>query len=152
MQETRETNGIGALYLGMLFLIAIVFLVVWCEYKSNHIATWIVLCVGGSVFWFVGFVFARCGASAAPKVKSELNGRLEDLCFTKFYLNGHFFQPYEQETLNGLKQFRLLATPDMSPEREAALIRYLINEGLTNKMWPQISQRIEEEADWAFFA
>jgi hypothetical protein len=40
----------------------------------------------------------------------------------------------------------------MEPEREAALIRYLINEGLSEQIWPQISRRIEEEATWAFFA
>jgi hypothetical protein len=40
----------------------------------------------------------------------------------------------------------------MSPDREAAVIRYLINEGLSETMWPQISRRIEEEANWAFFA
>jgi hypothetical protein len=39
----------------------------------------------------------------------------------------------------------------MDPEREAAVIRYLINEGLSESMWPQISNRIEEEAIWAFF-
>ncbi len=40
----------------------------------------------------------------------------------------------------------------MSPEREAAFIRYLIAEGLSETLWPQISRRIEEEANWAFFA
>jgi hypothetical protein len=28
----------------------------------------------------------------------------------------------------------------------------VINEGLTEKMWPRISQKIEEEAYWAFFS
>jgi hypothetical protein len=39
----------------------------------------------------------------------------------------------------------------MEPEREAACIRYLVNEGLIEELWPQMSQKIKEEADWAFF-
>jgi hypothetical protein len=47
----------------------------------------------------------------------------------QFYLNGCFFQPYEQETSGERKQFRLLSEPPLKPEKEAAIIRYLINEG-----------------------
>jgi hypothetical protein len=145
MQKTRESNGSGALYLGTLLLIVNDSVVVWSEYETYHLGTWIVLCAGGFVFWFIGFASTR-------HVKSELAGRSGELCLKEFYLNGYFFQPVEQETSNGRKQFRLLSTPQVSPEREAAFIRHLINEGLSEKMWPQISRRIEEEANWAFFA
>jgi hypothetical protein len=152
MPKTRETKGIAAACLGMLLLIVIVSLVVWCEYKTNHVIAWMVLCVGGVVFWFIGLAAAGSGAPDRSIRKSALTRSSSELCFMQFYLNGYFLQPYEQQTLTGAKQFRLSATPQMSPEREAAFIRYLINEGLTEEMWPRISQKIEEEANWAFFS
>ena len=152
MQKTRESNGIWALYLGALLLIVIVSVVVWSEYKTYHLGNWTVLCAGGFVFWFIGFASTRHDPSAGSQVKTELAGSSKELCLKEFYLNGNIFQPYEQETLSGRKQFRLSSTPQMSPDREAAVIRYLINEGLSEGMWPQMSRRIEEEANWAFFA
>jgi hypothetical protein len=151
MQKTRDRNGMWTLYLGTLLLIAIVSVVVWSEYKTYHLGTWVVLCAGGFVFWFIAFASTRHDASAGPQAKSELAGSSRELCLKQFYLNGYFFQPVEQETSNGRKQFRLSSTPPLGPDREAAVIRYLINEGLSERMWPQISRRIEEEANWAFF-
>ena len=152
MQKTRDIRGTWALYLGTKLLIVIVAATLWSEYKSYHLAAWIILCAGGFLFWFIGFVWSGHGASGHPRVKSELPGGFRELCLAEFYLNGCFFRPYEQETLGGRKQFRLSSTTQMSPDREAAVIRYLINEGLSEKMWPQINKRIEEEANWAFFA
>jgi len=152
MEKTRDRGGIWALYLGTMFLIVIVAATLWSEYKAYHLGAWTILCTGGFVFWFIGFAWSGHGRSADPQVKSELAGGSRELCLTEFYLNGCLFRPYEQETLSGRKQFRLSSTPQMSPDREAAVIRYLINEGLSEKMWPQISRRIEEEANWAFFA
>jgi type IV secretory pathway TrbD component len=149
MRKTRESNGSGALYLGTL--IAIVSVVLWSEYKSYYLGTWISLSAGGFVLWFIGFASTKHLASAGPQVKSELAGSSRELCLKNFYLNGYFFQPVEQETSNGQKQFRLSSTPPLSPDHEAAVIRYLINEGLSDEMWPQISRRIEDEANWAFF-
>ncbi len=149
MQKTQESNRSGALYLGTL--IVIVSVVLWSEYKSYYFGTWIALCAGGSMLWFIGFASTKHLASAGPLMKSELAGNSRDLCLEKFYLNGYFFQPVEQETSNGRKQFRLSSTPPLNPDHEAAVIRYLINEGLSEKMWPPISRRIEEEANWAFF-
>ena len=68
----------------------------------------------------------------------------------EFRLNGYFFEAYEREEENGVKRFRLLASPVMDSAREAACIRYLVNEGLIEELWPKMSQRIKEEADWAF--
>ena len=148
MQETRESNRIWAMYVWTLLLIVIVAAVVWSEYRAYHFGTWIALCTGGFLFWFIGSVLAERGTQP----KHEFAEGTKDLCLRAFYLNGYFFQPYEQGTSSGRKRFRLLSTPPISPEREAAIIRYLINEGLSEKMWSQISRRIEEEADWAFFA
>lgn len=151
MRKVRQTNGIGVLYFEAFLLVAIVSLVVWSEYSSNHTMAWIILSAAGFLFWLIEFVFIGRGAPADPCAQSRI-GSSSESCFAKFYLNGYFFQPYEQQTLGGGKQFRLLATPQMSPEREAAIIRYLITEGLTEKMWPRMNRRIEEEANWAFFA
>jgi len=68
----------------------------------------------------------------------------------EFRLNGYFFEAYEREEENGTKRFRLLASPMMDSAREAACIRYLVNEGLIEELWPKMSQKIKEEADWAF--
>jgi len=152
MQKTRDIRGTWALYLGTMLLIVIVAATLWSEYKACHLGAWIILCAGGFLFWFIGFAWSGHGASAYPRVKSELPGSSRELCLKDFYLNGSLFQPYEQESSSGRKQFHLSSTPAMSPEHEAAFIRYLIAEGLSETLWPQISRRIEEEADWAFFA
>jgi hypothetical protein len=149
MRKKRESNGSGALYLGTL--IAIVSVVLWSEYKSYYLGTWISLSAGAFVLCFIGISSTKYLASAGPQVKSDLAGSSRELCLEKFYLNGYLFQPVEQETSNGRKQFRLSSTPPLNPDHEAAVIRYLINEGLSEKMWPPISRRIEEEANWAFF-
>jgi hypothetical protein len=39
----------------------------------------------------------------------------------------------------------------LTPEREAAFIRYIVNEGLIENIWRETSKKIEEEAKWAFF-
>jgi hypothetical protein len=67
-------------------------------------------------------------------------------------LNSHLFEAYERQVGNGSKEFRLVSTPMVSAEREAACIRYLVNEGLIEELWPQMSERIAQEANWAFFA
>jgi len=152
MQKTRESNGIWALYLGTLLLVVIIAAVVWSEYKMYRLGSWIVLGTGGFVFWFIGFASTRHYGPTSSLVDSKSGGSSSEFGLREFYLNGYFFQPVEQETSNGRKQFRLLSTPPVSSEREAAFIRYLINEGLSEEMWPQMSKRIEEEANWAFFA
>ena len=68
----------------------------------------------------------------------------------EFRLNGYFFEAYERDGGNGSKQFRLLSSPNMDPDQEAACIRYLVNEGLIEELWPRMSGKIKEEASWAF--
>ena len=70
-----------------------------------------------------------------------------------FRLNGYHIQAYErQRTEDNRKEFRLLSTPKMDAELEAACIRYLVNEALIEELWPRMSKKIAEEAKWAFFA
>ena len=101
---------------------------------------------------FVAFALLEYGAPASLSTKSDLAGGTGRLYLEEFYLNGLMFRPYEGITASGRRQFRLSSTPELSPEREAATIRYLIDEGLSETMWPQIGKRIEDEASWALFA
>ncbi len=151
MQKTRVSNEMRIFCLWTLTLF-VIGAIVWSEYQANCIGTWIAICVGGCVFWFIGFVLAGKGPLANTRLRHEFVAGSGELCPREFYFNGYWFQPYEQQTSTGRKQFRLSSTPQISPGREAAVIRYLINEGLSERMWPEISTRIEEEATWAFFA
>ena len=65
-------------------------------------------------------------------------------------LNGYRLVAYESETPDGKKQFRLRSWRPLTPQREAALIRYLAAEGFLGSLWPEIKERIEDEAGWAF--
>src|SRR5260221_3304289 len=142
MPKTRESNGSGALYLGTL--IVIVSVVIWSEYKTYYLGTWIALCAGGFVLWFIGFASTRHLTSAGSQVKSELAGSSRESCLKTFYLNGYFFQPIEQETSNRRVQFRLSSTLPLSHDPEAAGFRNLINEGVTAKIWAPPPGTIEE--------
>jgi len=65
-------------------------------------------------------------------------------------LNGYYLVAYERETPAGRRQFRLASSRTLSPEREAALIRYLAHEGFLVSLWPEMKERLQEEAQWAF--
>ena len=76
----------------------------------------------------------------------------KSICLGAFHLNGYSFEAYERETDYGGRQFRLRSYPSVNPDQEAAIIRYLVHEGLIDDMWPQSSKKIQEEANWAFFS
>jgi hypothetical protein len=152
MQETRRSIGIWVLCLGISLIFIIVAAVLWIQYKLYYFGTGIGIFVCGVFFGLLGFGLARRNLHAGTLAKCQRTEAQGDLQSKQFYLNGCFFQPYEQDTSGERKQFRLLSEPPLKPEKEAAIIRYLINEGLTQKWWPQISKRIEEESNWAFFA
>ena len=65
-------------------------------------------------------------------------------------LNGYYLVAYERETPEGRKQFRLASPRTLTPEREAALIRYLALEGFLGSLWPEMKERLREETEWAF--
>jgi hypothetical protein len=65
-------------------------------------------------------------------------------------LNGCCLVAYESESVDGKRQFRLASSRPLSPKREAALIRYLAVEGFLVSLWPEMKERIEDEAGWAF--
>jgi len=65
-------------------------------------------------------------------------------------VNGYYLVAYERETSDGRKQFRLASSRTLTPEREAALIRYLATEGFLVSLWPEMKERLREETEWAF--
>jgi hypothetical protein len=100
---------------------------------------------GGIVLCIIGIgLFWEAMRDDGPPV--ELDGS-EIGCIQ---LNGFDLVAYERETQDGKKQFRLASSCRLSPEREAALIRYLSAEGFLVSLWPGMKERIQEEAGWAF--
>jgi hypothetical protein len=84
--------------------------------------------------------------------RSEAPSKLSGRYLGAFRLNGYHIRAYERErTEDNCKEFRLLSTPKMDAELEAACIRYLVNEALIEEFWPRMSKKIAEEARWAFF-
>ena len=65
-------------------------------------------------------------------------------------INGYYLVAYERESPDGRKQFRLASSRPLTPEREAALIRYLALEGFLASFWPEMRERLQEETEWAF--
>lgn len=70
----------------------------------------------------------------------------------RIQLNGYYLVAYEREAPDGKKQFRLASPRPLTPEREAALIRYLALEGFLISLWPEMKERLQKEAEWAFLA
>jgi hypothetical protein len=68
----------------------------------------------------------------------------------KFKLNNYLFEAYERAAHDGRREFRLVSHPPVSFAKEAAFVRYMVNEGLVEDMWPQITKQIEEDSNWAF--
>jgi hypothetical protein len=89
-------------------------------------------------------LFLTATADEGPPI--EVNGAE----LGRIQLNGYYLIAYESELLDGRKQFRLASFCELSPKREAALIRYLALEGFLVSLWPEMKGRIEEEAGWAF--
>jgi hypothetical protein len=69
----------------------------------------------------------------------------------RFDLNGHSFKAYECDSDENGTQLRLTSFPAVTTEQEAAVIRYIVNEGLVEIIWPEMGKEIVEEANWAFF-
>lgn len=148
-KQKRSAHYALEISLWIFISIAVIGTVACIGYTARHLGTWIVLFAIGFLLCAVGLSVSgfgrdqhrlnRCIApsSSCPALKG-------------FYLNGRFFQPYEQKMPRGGRQFRLFSTSPISQDLEAALIRYLVNEGLNETLWPQLSERVEAESDWAF--
>jgi hypothetical protein len=108
------------------------------------------LYVAGFLACLGGFVPLWKDLPDASVVAHESSVGSENNFLGRFRLNGCSFEAYEREGANGSKHFRLVSSAKIIPEREAACIRYMVNEGLIEDLWPELSKKIKEEADWAF--
>ena len=104
-------------------------------------------------FCFAGIVTCAVGATLffLPSGDPEIEMDFDGVCLGSLWLNGRYLVAYETQMPGDRKQFRLTSSLPLRPEREAALIRYLVVEGFVSRLWPQLSESIEEEAGWAFF-
>jgi hypothetical protein len=104
-------------------------------------------------FCFAGIVTCAVGATlfCLPSSDTEIEMKIDGVYVGSLWLNGRYLVAYETQMAEGRKQFRLTSSLPLRPEREAALIRYLVVEGFVSRLWPQLSESIEEKASWAFF-
>ena len=156
--EFPEKDSDCPLYAGVLFACVVMVLTFLGALDTAKI--WIriliylaafILCMGGVFILCLGGVFL-IGKACKVALQDEATIAPKSACLGTFHLNGRSFAAYEKETGHGGKQFRLLSYPSVDPEQEAAIIRYMVREGLIEDMWPQLSQKIQEEANWAFFS
>ena len=121
----------------------------FAEWNSLEFSTWWPIYLAGSFLLLGGLFLIWNGPWCAP-VKEEPMPEADGVYLGKFNLNGYTFKAYERETVDGSRQFRLSAFPSITCEQEAALIRYLVNEGLVENLVQGLSKRIEGETNWAF--
>ena len=131
--------GLGLMALGSLYSLEL-----WLR--------WLICLLGFNLFAAGFFLLWKHLLSApdAPVKPIPEQPDQEGVYLGSFDLNGYSFKAYERETANGNRQFRLVSFPPLTPEREAAFIRYIVNEGLIENIWRETSKKIEEEANWAF--
>lgn len=113
--------------------------------NSPYLPVNLALGLAGITLCMVGFRLLLV-ATADDRVAVDVDGT-ELGCVQ---LNGYYLVAYEHEAPGGRKQFRLASARPLTPEREAALIRYLTVEGFLASLWPEMKERIEQEAGWAF--
>jgi hypothetical protein len=114
---------------------------------------WLIYLLGFTLFLAGFFLICKDLLSALelPEEPTPEQPEPEGVYLGSFDLNGYSFEAYERKIANGSRQFRLISFPPLRPQREAAFIRYIVNEGLIENIWRQKSRQIEEEANWAFF-
>ena len=154
MRTIRERSSTFQLIIGIVLAEAGVALVGCGEWDFLKIGRPMLFYAVGFLIFVVGIFLIWKDPLSAMIVEDETerviaSGKRKFL--GRIDLNGFYFEAYEEETGHGDKRFRLQSFPPIGPEREAGFIRYLIHEGFIEKRWPHLSQRIQEEAGWAFF-
>jgi hypothetical protein len=122
----------------------------FAEWNRLQFSTWWLIYLSGS-FLFIGGLFLIWNGPWCAFVKEGPTPEADRVWVGKFNLIGYTFKAYERETAEGSRQFRLSAFPSITRDEEAAIIRYLVNEGLVDNLVDGLSKRIEEEANWAFY-
>ena len=100
---------------------------------------------------FLGMLLLiRNGQQPASNFQEKPAWRREGTNLGSFDLNGYSFSAYECAPNKNGTQLRLTSIPALTYEQEAAFIRYIVNEGLAENIWPGMGKKIAAEANWAF--
>jgi hypothetical protein len=150
MKEANRRDSVKYLFMGVVTADLGMLLIGLGGWSTLNLETRILSYVSGGILSFSGLVFIWIDAIRMTVARCGRVLTSEGNYLGEFELNGYLFDAYERGINNGVSEFRLLSTPPVNPVQEAAFIRYLVNEGLIEIMWPNMSRRIEEEASWAF--
>ena len=150
MKEANKKDSVKYLFMGVVTADLGMLLIGLGGWNDLNLETRMLSYVGGGILFLSGLFFIWIDAVRMAVVRHGPVLTSEGTCLGKFELNGYLFEAYERGINNGASEFRLLSSPPVNPEQEAAFIRYLVNEGLIEIMWPNMSGQIEEEAGWAF--
>jgi hypothetical protein len=152
MKEANTKDSARYLFMGVVTADLGILLIGLGGWNALNFETRMLNYVGGSILFLSGLVLICIDATRIKVAWNRPALTSEGTYLGKFELNGHLFEAYERRANNGAREFRLLSSPSVNPAQEAAFIRYLVNEGLIEAMWPDMSGQIEEEANWAFLS
>ena len=90
-------------------------------WNSLDLETQILICLSGIILLIGGLFLIGIDAIRLAAVSRGSIPKSEGAYLGEFKLNGHFFEAYEREGDNGRREFRLVSSPPVCPEQEAAL-------------------------------
>jgi hypothetical protein len=109
------------------------------------------LYVSGGLLLLCGMFLIWFDLCKLPTAWGEPTLKCEGTYLGSFRLNNYLLEAYEMKANTKGAQFRLVASPSLNPAREAAFVRYMVQEGFIESMWPQMAKQIKDESKWAFF-
>jgi hypothetical protein len=150
MRSVRRVHKRWQLCLGYILIIVGIGLIDFSETQTLKSWVQVGICATGVLAPISGlFLIWKARSESALSARGVL-AKSEGNFLGRFRLNRYTFEAYEQNGLYGNQELHLVSSPRISSEKEAACIRYLVNEGLIEELWPQMSRQIIEETDWAF--
>lgn len=150
MQDIKQKDSAWHLWAGVLMADSGILLIGLGGWNSLDPETQILICLSGIILLIGGLFLIGIDAIRVAAVSRGSIPKSGGAYLGEFELNGHFFEAYEREGDNGRREFRLISSPPVCPEQEAAFVRYMVHEGLIESLWPQTRKQIEEKANWAF--
>ena len=152
MQEAKKRDSVWHLLAGVALAEMGMLLIAFGGWYALKSEARIMIYVGGGLLFLSGLIAIQIDAMGWPAVAQASPLQAQGKYLGHFRLNGYSLRAYEQQTNGGGKEFHLVSFPSMGHLREAAFVRYLIQEGLIENLWPQLSRQIKEEAHWAFLS
>jgi hypothetical protein len=112
--------------------------------------TQILMYISGGICLIAGLFLVWKDTIRTAGTDSQSTATVNGMYLGKFELNNQTFDAYERDATDGRREFRLVSHPALSAVQEAAFVRYMVNEGHIENIWPHMSKQIEEDAGWAF--